>query len=214
MPVMSWVLLRGRCRYCHAPIALQYPLVELLTAVLFAVSFVWWPAGFGAGGWVAFVLWLACVTLFMALAVYDLRWFLLPDRIVFPLIALAVAEVAARAALSGGGWQALAAAVGGAAILAGLFYTLHQLSSGAWIGFGDVKLAVALGLLAGGPLPALLLLFIASLLGSLVAVPLLIRGKATAATHVPFGPFLLAATMCVALFGGSLLAWYGSLLHM
>ncbi len=83
-----------------------------------------------------------------------------------------------------------------------------QFSGGKWIGGGDVKMAVALGILIGGPINAILMLFLASLGGSLVALPLLVAGKAKRKTQVPFGPFLIAATYIVYLFGEQITIWY------
>ncbi|HVU59894.1 MAG TPA: prepilin peptidase [Candidatus Saccharimonadales bacterium] len=211
VPVISWLTLGGKCRYCHAPISVQYPVVELLTALLFVVSYIWWPLGWQASGYIPFILWLVFLTGFMALAVYDIRWMLLPDRIVYPLIVLAAVEVVMQTAFFHGGWSAATTAVFGAGSLAGLFYLLYLGSRGNWIGFGDVKLAIVLGLLVGGPLRALLVLFVASLLGSLIAIPLLARGRATAKTLLPFGPLLLTATVIVVLFGEPLVRWYTGL---
>jgi len=213
IPVVSFVVLKGKCRYCAAPIE-DTPLVELITALLFAGSYLCWPLGFGGGGMFAFILWLVFLVGFMALALYDLRWFLLPDRIVFPFIGLAGVDVFVRAAVFGGGWTVLADAAVAAGCLAGLFYVLHALSRGTWIGFGDVKLAVVLGLLAGSPLQAVLLLFAASVLGMLAVMPLLVRGRAKARTQIPFGPFLLTATVMVVLFGTRITAWYTAVLYL
>jgi prepilin signal peptidase PulO-like enzyme (type II secretory pathway) len=214
VPVASWVWLRGKCRYCHAPIAWQYPAVELLTAGLFIASYIWWPHRFTGAGVFDFGLWLTFVTAFMALAVYDLRWFLLPDRIVLPLIGLAAIKVIVDAFVFGGGISVIAMAALATSCIAGLFYILYIISRGVWIGFGDVKLAIVLGLLAGRPTMALLLLFVAALLGTLAAVPLLVRGRVTAKSQIPFGPFLLTATFLIVLFGGRLLTWYAHLLYL
>lgn len=217
VPVLSYLWLRGRCRYCRKPIE-DTPLAELLTAVVFVVSYLWWPTSLEGDGFtvskVLFVLWLAFVVGFVALAIYDIRWFLLPDRIVYPLIVLALIQVALRVFAFGGGWPVVAEAAWGVLFTAGLFFAIFEVSDGAWIGFGDVKLAIVLGLLVGGPIRALLLLFIASLLGSLVAIPLLVRGRATARTPLPFGPFLLAATVVVVLFGSHITAWYANFLPL
>jgi prepilin signal peptidase PulO-like enzyme (type II secretory pathway) len=163
-------------------------------------------------GKVLFGLWLIFLVGFVALALYDARWFLLSDRIVFPLIVLAFVQVMLRVFFFSGGWPLVAASVWGVLFTAGLFFLIFEVSDGSWIGFGDVKLSIILGLLVGGPLKALLLIFIASLLGSLVALPLLVRRRATARTPLPFGPFLLLATVVVMLFGSHIVAWYGSML--
>lgn len=86
IPVFSWLRLRGKCRYCKKPISGQYPLVELMTATLFVGSYLFWPLDLQAvGDWTHFGLWLVILTGFMALLVYDLKWMLLPNRIMYPL---------------------------------------------------------------------------------------------------------------------------------
>ena len=214
IPVLSWILLRGRCRYCGKAIAWQYPIVELLVMILFIVSYIWWPLGFSHIGVFSFVIWLIFLTAFVALAVYDLRWFLLPDRIVYPLIGLAVFELIVKATYFGGGWSIVTQAFWGVVFLAGIFYLLYIVSKGAWIGFGDVKLAIVLGLIVGGPLSSLLIIFIASSLGSVVVLPMLIRGSAKITTQIPFGPFLLGATLIVVLFGNHITDWYNNLFYL
>ena len=214
VPVFSWLWLRGKCRYCHKSISWQYPVVELLVALLFVLSYLCWPLGFGAVGVFSFVLWLIFLTAFVALGVYDLRWFILPDRIIYPLIGLALIEVIVRATIFSGGWQLVITAFWGIFFLAGLFCSLYVLSKGAWIGFGDVKLAIVLGLLVGGPLMALALIFLASVFGSLVAIPLLINGRAKATTQIPFGPFLLVSTIIIVLSGTSFSNWFNNLFYL
>jgi prepilin signal peptidase PulO-like enzyme (type II secretory pathway) len=208
VPLFSWLELRGKCRYCHQPISAQYPLVELLTAVLFVISYLAWPTGFiSMFQWLNFVLWLPGITLGVALAVYDSRWMLLPNKLVYIMIGVSLGLVLLRF-INDPVVDTLLTAGLGVLCLAGLFYAFFQLSGGKWIGGGDVKLAIALGLLVGGPTNAFLLLFLASFGGSLVAIPLLMAGKAKRSTHVPFGPFLIAATYIVYLFGSYITLWY------
>lgn len=211
VPVLSWLWLRGKCRYCHKPISWQYPLVELLTAGLFVLSYVSWPLGLRGVGLFQFVVWLLFAVSFVALAVYDLRWFMLPDRVVLPLVVVAAVEVVVVALWRhslGALWQPIVAA----AIIFGLFWGLFQVSKGAWIGGGDVKLALVLGLLAASPFRAFLVIFFASLLGTLVSIPLLAKGKEGLKVHVPFGPYLLGASFIVQLYGAHIVIWYQKLL--
>ena len=207
VPVFSWLSLGGKCRYCKKPIQ-DSPIVELVLPILFAGSYSFWPEPLAGGGLFVFVLWLLFLVGFMALAVYDLRWFLLPDVIVFPLIGLAVFQVLGRPLFFDGSWSDVLSAVIGVAVISGLFYLIFEISKGKWIGFGDVKLGIVLGLLAGGALPALLVLFAASLLGMLVSLPLVIAGKADRKSHLPFGPLLIAGIIIVVLFGQGLIDWY------
>lgn len=208
LPVASWLSLGGKCRYCKKVISWQYPIVELVTAGLFMLSYVYFPYELDTlVRGLLLSLWLIILTGFVALAAYDLKWMLLPNRIVFPLQALAALYVLVLIAVS----QDMSLFWGAAlAVLcsAGLFYMLFQISKGKWIGGGDVKLAVVLGLVLASPIQALLMLFIASCLGSLVGVPLLVWGKHGRDTKVPFGPFLIAATIIVYLFGTDVITWY------
>ena len=206
VPVASWLWLRGKCRYCGHKIE-DSPVIELATALLFMISYLFWPTDLHGLGLMQFCFWLAFLVGFVALAVYDLKWFLLPDRVMFPLIGLASVEVLATLFFFHGGWQVLWASVWGVLIASGLFFVLYQVSRGEWIGGGDVKLGVVLGILVGGPMRSLLLLFVASLLGTLVSLPLLATGKANKRTLIPFGPFLLAAAVIVVLFSSHFINW-------
>lgn len=208
VPVLSWLYLRGKCRYCQKPISAQYPLVEATTAALFVVSYIWWPINWGDAQAVLFGLWLLLLTGLMALLVYDLRWYLLPDRIVRPLAALAsimaiVAIATSHHALTAFLNTVLAVAIGG-----GIFYVLFQVSSGKWIGGGDVKLGWVLGLILATPARATLMIFLAALIGSAVSIPFLATKRLKATSTIPFGPFLIIATIIVQLFGHAILLWY------
>lgn len=208
IPVVSWLGLKGKCRYCHKPISWQYPLVELVTAGLFVASYLYWPMVFDTRGILFFGNWLIMLTGLVALAVYDLKWMLLPDRIIKPLIALATILILTDVFAFEGGLDAIRRAILGLAFCGGIFYLLYQLSGGRWIGGGDVKLGFLLGLIVGGPLEALLIIFIASFLGTILALPIMAMGKQNLKMHLPFGPFLIAATIVVYLFGADLISWY------
>lgn len=245
VPVVSYLWLRGKCRYCRQSIP-DTPLSELLTPALFIVSYLFWPLGFSGAGRLAFGVWLVCLIGFVALSLYDLKWYELPHRIVLPLIGLAALGALVTATLynagTGGGLPSLARAAWGGLVGGGIFWLLYVISPAEpddpaaneanpdaglkptladrilslvvggkyskWIGFGDITLGILLGLLVGGPANALLLIFVASLIGSLIAVPLLIAGRATRTSHLPFGPFLMAAAVVVKLFGVGVISWY------
>lgn len=208
VPVVSWLSVGGRCRYCHKPIAIQYPLVELATAGLFVLSYMYWPAALQGSQWAVFGLWLALLVGLMALLIYDLRWLLLPNKLVYPLTGLAAAQaligiVSAASPVKAALNTLLAVVVG-----SGLFYVLFQVSDGKWIGGGDVKLGWIFGLVVASPLSSFLVIFLASLIGSLVAVPLLLTKRLKKTSVIAFGPFLIIATIGVQLFGADLLVWY------
>jgi prepilin signal peptidase PulO-like enzyme (type II secretory pathway) len=208
VPLFSWLFLRGKCHYCGAKISWQSPVIEVVMALLFAGSYALWPLALQGIGLMEFCFWLVFLVGFVALAVYDLRWYILPDRIVYPLIGLAVVQTLLTYFIYHTGWQSLVGSVWGVLIASGIFYVLYQVSDGSWIGGGDVKLGVVLGILLGGPMLSLLLLFVASVLGTLVSLPLLGFGKAKRSTLIPFGPFLIAATIIIELYGHQFVNWF------
>jgi len=211
VPLLSWISLQGKCRYCHKHISVQYPFVELATAVLFVVSYLWWPVALNGVQISIFVLWFFLAVGFMALFVYDLRWQLLPNRIIYPLALIAVFSACLNVSASNRPAIALLNYVGAVIIGGGIFYILFQVSAGRWIGGGDVKLGWVLGLIAGTPARSLLLLFLAALLGSLFSLPLLLTNRLKRTSKIPFGPFLILGIIIVQLFGASILHWYQQL---
>lgn len=208
IPVVSWVLLAGKCRYCKKPISWQYPLVELATAALFLLSYLYWPYDLSSTIYqLSFILWLAVLAGFVTLIVYDLRWMLLPNRIVGPLLVLIVA-LAILNLLDAGSWNAALETLYSIAIGGGIFYLIFQLSGGKMIGGGDVKLGFIIGLLLQNPFHAFLMLLLASTLGTIAILPGLAIKKVNFKSRIPFGPFLVAAAIIVFLFGTSLVEWY------
>jgi prepilin signal peptidase PulO-like enzyme (type II secretory pathway) len=212
VPVLSWLSLQGKCRYCRKPISWQYPVVELTTAILFVLLYLWWPLAFQNFGLVSFIMWLVFLVGFMILTVYDIRWFLLPDKVVWPLVGLASAQVLVQVFFFDGGLSAIVEALYGVLIASGFFYGLYVVSKGKWIGGGDVKLGLVIGLLIGGPLASLLVLYFASILGTLVSLPMLLNKKMKRSSVIPFGPFLLLATIIVQLFGSPISDWLNKLI--
>jgi len=206
LPVISWISIGGKCRYCKKRISWQYPVVELLTSVVFVGSYIFWPTNLDKLGMIQLIMWLMFVIGFMILAVYDLRWMILPNRVIYPMVVLGIIYVLITSLMLKTS-EPLMQAVYGILVSSGLFYCLFQMSKGKWIGGGDVKLGIVIGLIIGGATQALLVLFIGSLLGSLVSIPLLMSGVGRK-KQIPFGPFLITATIIVFLFGVSITAWY------
>ncbi len=206
VPVLSWVSLLGKCRYCKNPISVQYPLVELLTAGLFAFSYIFWPVVFTPIIIVAFVVWLFVLILLVALFVYDIKWFKLPNIMVATLTVATVMFVF----LYNVPFNAvtLLTAIAGGVVFFGLFWGIFRISGGNWIGGGDVKMAFALGLIVGSVQKVLLTIFIASLIGIAFSLPSLANKKLDMKSKIPFGPCLILATILVFLFGQQIIDWY------
>lgn len=206
VPVLSWLLLRGRCRDCGEPISARYPLVELGTGVLFAAL-----AAVVGWSWVLpAVLYLAAVA--VALALIDLDHHRLPDALVLPSYLVGAALLALASWNPGGAsdWAALLrAAIGGAALL--VFYFAAALAYPAGMGLGDVKLAGVLGLyLAWFGWGAFAVgAFGAFLLGGLFSVGLIAARRAGRKSGIPFGPWMLASAFLGITVGQA--AWSGYL---
>lgn len=210
LPLVSWASTGGKCRYCKKRIGWYEPLAELGTAALFVTFYSYWIAMYGATGSIALlIVWIVILTMLAILFIYDLKWFILPDIVVFPLIGLAcIPAVYSVMTNEGELVYKIISVIGSVGIIGGLYLVLYILSKGMWIGFGDVKLGVALGLMLADWKLAFLALFLANLIGTLVIIPGLVRKKLTRTTQVPFGPFLIAGFVIALCFGLQLIIWY------
>lgn len=202
IPAFSYVWLKGRCRYCHAPIPRRLPWVELATGGMFA--FLYHHCGLTPElGIMAFY---AC--LFIIIFVVDLEHGLILNKVLYPgiMLALLLALFLPPPWLTPGKIPGIAtSAVGGGIGLA--IFSLIALASRGGMGWGDVKLAALIGLATGFPL-VLVALIIAAILGGVVAVALMAVKKKGRKEAIPFGPFLSLATLIALLWGSNILNWY------
>lgn len=213
VPLFSWLSLGGKCRQCRKPIGRFEPLIELGTAAFFVLSLIAWPVPLQDGLSIAlFATWLAAGVVLAIMFAYDAKWFLLPDSTSVALAVLGAASVTLTAVASPDPWAVVWSAVGAVAVLSGLYLMLWTISRGGWVGFGDVKLGVGLGLLLGQWELALLALFLANLIGVVFVLPLMAAGKVTRKSHVPFGPMLILGTVVAQLCGWFMIDWYVGLL--
>lgn len=220
VPVISWLSLKGKCRYCKKPISAQYPIVELFTTVLFVTSYVFWPYAVAGAEWFVFVGYLLTLVCLIAMAIYDLKWFILPSKLIY--IGIAVYSVGLIAyAVASGDYARLWFAVSGAAIFFVLFFSIFMASyvannkgwsSKDWLGFGDVRLAFLLGLLVGSPGGVFVAMFMASIFGIIFALPGMIDKKLTVTSQIPFGPFLITGAILTLWWGADLINWYTNIL--
>jgi leader peptidase (prepilin peptidase)/N-methyltransferase len=206
LPLLGWLLLRGRCRCCRAPIPLRYPLVELAMGLLwFAVALR--LAGAGLGWAVPAYLALAFVCLVLAVIDADTR--LLPNRITYPAFPV-VAGLLLVASLGLGDLGRLGRGLLAAAAVGGFFLVLALISPRS-MGLGDVKLAPTLGLALGwlswGTVAVGV--FAAFLLGGLAGLTGIVALGLSRKSLLPFGPWLVAGALLGVLAGGELAGWYG-----
>ncbi|MCC6198609.1 prepilin peptidase [Candidatus Nomurabacteria bacterium] len=199
VPVVSFLGLGGKCRTCKAPISFQYPVVELISGIVWVALYAHFPVAgwFSAYSWLSFAFSVVIASLLIVLAIYDVRHKILPDSVMYPFMLLALAAIAVKGTLFPE-FSVTGALVGG--VWVGLpFFLLWAISKGRAMGFGDVKLALGIGWLLGLSM-GFAAIIIAFWIGALAGLFLI----AIAHTHsmksqLPFGPFLILAVLIVVL---------------
>jgi leader peptidase (prepilin peptidase)/N-methyltransferase len=202
IPVISWLLLGRKCRSCGTPISARYPLVELATAALFVAAAVRFGADWALP---AFCVFLASL---LAISLIDVEHYIVPNRIIYPTLALCIPLLVLAAAL-GNRWDWLAeAAVGGVAGFLGLFI-IHVVQPRG-MGFGDVRLAGVIGMMLGwlGLGHVALGLFLGFVMAAVIGIALIAIKVRSRKDAIPFGPFLAAGAALTVFFGNSLLHAY------
>jgi leader peptidase (prepilin peptidase)/N-methyltransferase len=202
VPVLGWLVLRGRCRDCSGRISGRYPLVEAATGALFVVL----ALRIGADAALPAYLYLAAVGLALALIDIDVRR--LPDVLTLPSYVVVAGLLAAAALLGSESGHLLRAGLGGLAMYAAYFALCLAYPSG--MGFGDVKLAGILGMATGwlGWQEWVVGLFAGFLLGGVWSLGLVAMGRAGRKTAVPYGPFMLLGCLLAVLVGRQLSSAY------
>jgi prepilin signal peptidase PulO-like enzyme (type II secretory pathway) len=194
IPVLSYFSLRGRCRYCKKAISLQYPIVEIATGLLGLVSILTF-------GWTPLALSIfAYLSVLLVIFAYDLRNQMIPDAMVLiaTILSLPVAYFLGHSIQEAGL---------GVLVSSGFLGLLYLLGRGKWMGLGDVKLGIPLGIVAG-LWGSILLLSVAFGSGALVGLTLLLLKKARAKSAIPFGPFLVIGSFIALFYGESIISWY------
>ena len=225
IPVLSFIILRGKCRNCGKPISWQYPLVELITAVLFVVS---WQIESGIrnqeSGFVLssiiynskFIIqvlrdWFLIAAMIVVF-IYDLRWYVILDIITLPSAAILLFFNLIIGLLNGSGFSILRNfLISG--IIGGSFFLLQFIISRArWIGGGDIRLGFLMGLALGWP-GVIIALLLAYFSGSIIGLGLIAAKKKQWGSQVPFGTFLAAATIVTLFWGQEIIGWYWGLIQ-
>jgi leader peptidase (prepilin peptidase)/N-methyltransferase len=207
IPLISYAVLRGRCRSCEARISLRYPLVEILAGL--SVTFAIYSFGFTFRGVEAAVLSLALLAIFFI----DLDCTIIPNAITYPGIVLGLLLSLVPGTMIGWKQSLIGMAVGGAAFLLVGFLGEIIFKKEA-LGFGDVKYAAMVGAFLGWK-NLLLMLVIASFLGSVVGIALILAGgKKKKSTYIPFGPFLTVGAWISIYFGETIIRAYLNLVGL
>lgn len=207
VPVLSWLSLRGKCRYCKAAISPQYPIVEVLFALGLVLSYYYWPVSLASvQNGILFAVWSVALVIIFALSIYDTKWQLLPNVLVYSL-GLASAAFILALALFTTDVELIAGSVIGALLLGGIFWLIYQVSDGKWLGGGDVRLVTVMGILLGWQ-KSLLAVVLASYIATFFILLLVLVRKYHKKMRIAFGPFLLGATYVTFLLGDNLIGVY------
>ncbi len=217
IPILSYLVLGGKCRKCKKKISIQYPIIEFLVACLFLSSFYFLYKEFNIGVYSYYNLsfdslfllkllrdWVI-IFVMVVIFIYDLRWFLIPDRVMLPsfviifVINLYLGEI---------WWKLLVLALIGA----GFFLIQFIVSKGKWIGGGDVRLGFFIGLALARLEYLILAIMFAYYIGSIVGITLILIKKKEWTSQMPLGVFLSTATIITIFWGDRIIAWYISFL--
>jgi leader peptidase (prepilin peptidase) / N-methyltransferase len=198
VPVVSYLVLRGRCRKCRVPISPMYPIIEAITGAVFLAGYLWY------GPSALLIVRLAFAWAMIALFVIDYQHQILPNVITIPGIVVGIlANV-----LAGPGWIA---SIIGAAVGAGVLYAIaeiyYRVRHEEGLGMGDVKMLGMIGAFLGWKL-VLLTLVISSFLGSIIGVFVLVSRKESLKYAMPFGTFLAVGALVASVVGDAILDWY------
>ncbi|MFH1207287.1 MAG: prepilin peptidase [Patescibacteria group bacterium] len=201
LPLISFLLLKGRCRYCQKPISWQYPLVEAAMSIAFTLLY--WQFGLAP----AFFVYLAYAGILMLIFVFDLKYYLILDKVSVPAIVLAIILSTVVLKIS------VASLLVGAVAGGGFFLLQFLVSRGKWIGGGDIRLGVLMGMMLGWP-HVLVALVAAYFIGSVVGIFLVLSRRKKWQSQVPFGTFLAVATFAAFFIGTAVVSYYQSILTL
>jgi len=205
IPLLSFLFLRGRCRYCKKPISFQYPVIELLTALMFLAAFSRYSFS-----------WKTPVALFFASVLFlsgaiDIRHKIIPNKVVFPALGVGLFLLFVSV-LAGTDFLPLVGVSGSVLypllglVLGGGILFIPAIIREDWMGAGDVKFTALIGLFLGGYV--LLALFLGSLIGSVYGITLILLKRIKKRDTIPFGPFLALGALITLFFGPQIFYFY------
>lgn len=203
VPVLSWFWLRGRCRYCHAPVTPRYVIVETVTAVLFVAM----ARRFGVNP--VLPAYLALASSLVILSSVDAERHLIPNRILYPAAAIFVVLLIAAAPFIPGGTNHLLGAAEGAVAAFDVMFVIYAIRPDG-LGFGDVRLSALLGGALGllGLVQVAIGLFLGFAFGAAYGIAAMIATRRGASSRIPFAPFLSAGAVVAVLVGSPLARWW------
>ena len=200
-PFFSYLLLRGKCRSCKEKISLQYPLVEIATALVFSLLF--WKFGFS----LEFAVLLVISSILMVVLTYDILHLLIADFLIWSAIGVWIVFLAVSYLFLHQPLYLILDSLYGAAALGGFLGLIVLISWEKWMGIGDIKLGFLLGAIVAWP-TVLFSTFAAFALGSIISLALIFSRKKTMKDMVPFAPFLILGAYVALFWGDRIINWY------
>lgn len=220
IPIFSFIVLKGKCRYCKKPISFQYPLIELTAGMLFLLisnfqfSIYNQFLIFNFQTFLEFLYLLITGCFLIVIFVYDLKHFIIPDKIIYPaIIASSIWYLASNIFFDFYTKYEILNTIYSAFAAGGFFLAIVLISKGKWMGVGDIKLAFFMGLFLGFP-NIIVALFSAFLIGAIIGISLIIFNKKTFKSEVPFGPFLVVGTLISMFCTQQIINWYFNLFSL
>lgn len=204
IPVLSFLFLKAKCRHCHKPISWQYPLVEIATAILFLLAF-FKDASSAQFSFLLIRDWLLIVTLIIVF-VYDLRWQLVPMKVVWPMCAaMFILNI-----LLGFSWSVIIIT---ASVATAFFFAQYILTKKRGLGEGDIWLGLLLGLAFPDLNQLLAIMVISYGIGAVVSLGLVLADKKQGKSKIALGPFLASGAIITLIWGEQIINWYLSLFY-
>jgi len=195
VPIFSFILLKGKCRYCQKKISWQYPLVEFSTVLIYLLLYL----KFGLSQ--EFIVYLIYSSFLIIIFVFDLKYYLILDKVTFP--AIVVALIGGLFFLKIPFFSMFWAALGAAAF----FFLQLVISKGKWIGGGDIRMGFLIGIMLGWK-GLIMALALAYFIGAFVGIILVLTKAKKMNSEIPFGTFLSLATVVIILYGQEIFNWY------
>ena len=212
---------KAKCRYCRKKISWQYPAVELATGAIFLLilNFKFQILNeIQILNFINLAFWFYVASSLIIIFVYDLKHYIIPDKVLFPAIGITAVyrifefgildfENLNLFRISDFGFRIFGGYLLAAIIASGFFLVIFLISKGRWMGFGDVKLAVLMGLLLGVN-NVLAALFLAFFFGAIISIILIVLREKKLKSEIPFGPFLIIGTFMAMFWGQQIISWY------
>lgn len=209
IPVFSYLFLKGKCRYCNKKISLQYPLVELSTGIIFLLTYFKIDSlfeQFDMFFYIDLVLYLFVAVILIIVFIYDYKYYIIPNKVIFPAVLIVLLFLIIKGIIIGDiGF--LLPYLYSVALIFGFFLMIFLISRGKWIGAGDVKFGILMGLIIPWP-NSIAALFLSFVIGAMVGLILIAVGRKKIKEKVPFGTFLVIGTFIAFFAGDYLIDWY------